>query len=91
MTARYGSCYSPPMHTTVTTTISTDIDLETFEPTHSVDIQAEDILPTQVIYAAALGGSRAAAASLEGKVNPGIAQECDDDEPTPENPSESGV
>ena len=96
------------MQTIVTTTVTTVIDLETFEPTHSVDISAEEVLPSDVIYAAALGGARAAAKSLEEYVpNRLLPQdECEDDEspvdnrqdrrnppaePTPENPSETGV
>lgn len=53
------------MHTTITTTITTRIDLETFSPEHSVDINAEDgVLPNELIYAAALGGTEATARTI---------------------------
>jgi len=95
------------MQTIVTTTVTTVIDLETFEPTHSVDIAAENVLPNELVLAAALGGTEAAAATLREQVRPkSDPQECEDDEspvdnrqdrrnppaePTPENPSETGV
>ncbi|GAB2734575.1 hypothetical protein [Nocardioides pakistanensis] len=52
------------MHTTVTTTITTRIDLDTFEPEHSVQIEAEDALPQQVIYAAVEGACKATLNSI---------------------------
>lgn len=53
------------MHTTITTTITTRVDLETFTPDHSVDIDAEDsALPEELVRAAAAGGCRAALKAL---------------------------
>ena len=103
-----GQAWDPlRMQTIVTTTVTTVIDLETFEPTHSVDIAAENVLPNELVLAAALGGTEAAAATLREQVRPkSDPQECEDDEspvdnrqdrrnppaePTPENPSETGV
>lgn len=52
------------MHTTITTTITTRIDLDTFTPDHSVSIEAEDELPEQVIYAAVQGACKATLNSI---------------------------
>lgn len=51
------------MHSRITTTITTLIDLETFEPTHSVSVEAEDELPVAVIKAAVVGACKSAAAA----------------------------
>ena len=61
------------MYTNVTTTITTAIDLETFEPKHSVDIAAEEGLPQEVIYAAAVGGAEAAARTIR-EANPRLGK-----------------
>lgn len=53
------------MHCTITTVITTEIDLDTMTPKHSVEIESEDALPRNVVVAAALGGCRAAAKTLE--------------------------
>lgn len=47
------------MYVTVTTTITTEIDIDTLTPKHSVEIDASDELPTQVIYAAVQGACKA--------------------------------
>ena len=39
----------------ITTTITTYVDIETFEPKHEVDIDAEGGLPRQVVVAAVEG------------------------------------
>lgn len=57
------------MHTTITTTITTRINLDTLEPDHSVSIEAEDALPEQVIYAAVIGACKATLNSLPGGTN----------------------
>lgn len=48
------------MRVRVTTTITTDIDVVTLEPSHSVEIVGEDGLPESVVRAAAMGGLRSA-------------------------------
>jgi hypothetical protein len=55
------------MHAQVTTTITTMINLDTMEPSHSVNIEAEDGLPAQVAYAVAEGAARTLLAQLEGR------------------------
>ena len=57
------------MHSRIVTTITTDIDLDTFTPDHKVSIEAGDELPAQVIYAAVAGACKATLNSLpEGTV-----------------------
>lgn len=53
------------MHTKVTATITIDIDLDSFSPDISVDIQAEDGLPNEMIKAAVIGGCKATINTLE--------------------------
>jgi len=55
------------MHTTVTTIITSRIDLDTFKPEHSVSIEPEDdLLPTVAIYAVVKGACNATLNSLPG-------------------------
>lgn len=65
------------MFVTVTTTITTQIDLDTFEPTHSVEIEASDDLPTQVIYAAVQGACNATLNSVAGRGVHDVSEEED--------------
>lgn len=53
------------MHTTVTTTITTRIDLDTMTPKHEVEIECEDALPESVVIAAAIGACKSTAKSLD--------------------------
>lgn len=66
------------MITRVVTTITTDIDMETFTPNHTVDIEAMDELPEQVIYAAVAGACRAVLKSV-----PSVYREMAEADPTP--------
>jgi hypothetical protein len=43
------------MRSRIVSTITSDVDLETFTPKHSVDIEAEDELPEEVVAAAVYG------------------------------------
>lgn len=49
----------------ITTTITTLIDIDTFETTHSAEIVAEDGLPESVARAAAISACRATLHTLE--------------------------
>lgn len=51
----------------IVTTITTLIDLDTFEPQHAVEVNAEDAagLPMSAIYAAVSGGCRSAMAAAD--------------------------
>lgn len=55
------------MYAKITTTITTLIDLETFEPDYSVEIEAEDGLPTQIIYLSVQGALKSALRAVEKK------------------------
>jgi hypothetical protein len=55
------------MHTTVTTTITTQIDLDTFTPDHRVSVEVEDDLPPEIVASAAIGGCKATIKSLQAK------------------------
>lgn len=52
------------MHTTIVTTITTRVDVDSFQPSHDVEVAAEDVLPNDVIGAAVVGGCKAVIASL---------------------------
>lgn len=56
------------MFTEIKTIITTKIDLESFESDHSVTIEAEDVLPQSLIYAAVVGACKSATFTLEKKV-----------------------
>lgn len=48
------------MYAKITTTITTEIDLDTFKPNHSVSIESETAgLPKELIYAAVAGACKA--------------------------------
>lgn len=66
------------MHSRITTTVTTLVDLETFEPRHDVEISAEDDLPQQVIMLAVQGALRSALKAVETR-EPRVV-EVDDDE-----------
>lgn len=53
---------------TITTTITTTVDLETLTPSHDVSVDAEGVtaLPMDAIYAVIKGGLRSALAAVEG-------------------------
>lgn len=53
------------MHTKVVTTITSEVNLDTMEPTHSVSVSVEDDLPAELAYAAALGGCKATINTIE--------------------------
>lgn len=64
------------MHTTITTVITTRINLDTFKPEHSVSIEPEDDgLPVEVIYAAVKGACKATLNSLPGTRDPEPAED----------------
>lgn len=52
------------MKAIVVTTITSSIDIDTFETTHEVDVATEDPLPRVVVLAAATGGCRSALRAL---------------------------
>ena len=53
------------MFTEIVTTITTKVDITTFEASHEVDIAHDGPLPQQAVVAAALGGVRSAEKSLK--------------------------
>lgn len=68
------------MQTTITTTIVTTLDLDTFDPTYTVDIEADDDgLPSNVILAAATGAVKATLRTLEARTNITVSTPLDDD------------
>lgn len=52
------------MHTTITTTITTRLNLTDFTPSHGVEIECEDEIPEVVVTNAALGGLKSAVVAL---------------------------
>lgn len=68
------------MQVEIVTTITTKIDLDTFTPDHSVDVDARGLasgLPTDAIYAAVVGGCKATIKTIEEQA-PGQAVEVDE-------------
>jgi hypothetical protein len=63
------------MFVEVITTITTKIDMETFEPEHSVEVACEDGVPESFALAAALGGAKSTVLTLEAKT--GLTEESD--------------
>lgn len=57
------------MHSEIVTTITTRIDLDTFTPMTSMQVDCEDDLPRSVIYAAVSGACRAAAGKADEMLN----------------------
>lgn len=53
------------MQTTVTTTITTTLDLDTMKPSHAIDVSHEGVLPLQFVYAIARGGASSILASID--------------------------
>jgi hypothetical protein len=70
----------------IKTIITTDIDIETFDPSHSTSIEAEDELPEEVVAAAVYGGCKATMRSLEARY-PRFLK----DDQAPQPPTETGV
>lgn len=62
------------MHFTITTTITTTVDVETFKPDHKVAIDSSDDLPTEVIMSAVAGACKATLNTIS-KENPRILRE----------------
>jgi hypothetical protein len=53
------------MKATVITTVTTSVDIETFETTHEVEVVCDDPLPQNVAVAAAIGGCKSALKALQ--------------------------
>ena len=53
------------MKATVTTTITTYVDIDTFDTTHEVEVACEDPLPQEVVVAAAIGGCKSTLKALQ--------------------------
>ena len=53
------------MQTTITTTITTTIDLDTMRPSHAVDVDVADDLPIKLVSAAIVSGCKATIKSVE--------------------------
>lgn len=50
---------------TIVTTITTTLDIDTFETSHDVSVATDDPVPQQVVVAAAIGGCRSALKALQ--------------------------
>lgn len=61
------------MKAKITTTITTWIDMDSFVPSHDVDINTEDELPKELVVAAVYGGIKAAKRTLENQ-HPGACR-----------------
>jgi hypothetical protein len=72
------------MFSEITTTITTKIDLDTFEPSHTVEIAHGDELPEQIVLAAAAGGCKSSARTIEAKLN--AAWDFADDDESDDEP-----
>jgi len=69
------------MFVRITTTVTTDIDLETYTPKHSVEIEAEDGLPPDFTASAVYGACRATMHTLNEKYpHLHLADVSDDDD-----------
>lgn len=55
------------MKMSVITTITTLIDIDTFETSHAAEIEGEDGLPESIVRAVALAACKATANTLEDK------------------------
>lgn len=58
------------MKATITTTITTTVDIESLTTTHEVDVATNDPLPQSVVMAAATGGCKSALKALQKKNRP---------------------
>jgi hypothetical protein len=50
---------------TIITTITTYVDIDTFDTTHEVEVATEDPLPQNAVVAAAIGGCKSALKALQ--------------------------
>ena len=53
------------MKATIVTTITTTVDIDTFETSHDVNVATDDPLPQNVVVAAATGGCKSALKALQ--------------------------
>jgi len=53
------------MKATVITTITSYVDIDTFDTTHEVAVATEDPLPQSIVVAAAIGGCKSALKALQ--------------------------
>lgn len=69
------------MHTSITTTLTNRLDLDTFTPNVHVDINVEDDLPMDLVYAAVVGSLKATLGTLHDthpeKVETAVRAMCD--------------
>ena len=68
------------MYAKVTTTITSEIDLDTFEINHSVQIGCDDELPKQVILAAVVGACNSTVNTIGDPLEGGLLVEEVEDE-----------